>query len=360
VPFPAARASAAVTASTSNDVQPSLRSRVSDLFEPDPAIYWADFLVHAVVGWCALALAVAASGWTAVAAAAAASFALYRAVIFTHELVHLRQGSLPGFRSAWDAICGVPLMVPSFLYDGVHQEHHFRHHYGTPQDGEYLPFGHPPRWMIPLYLAGHVVIPPLAVLRFGVIAPLSWIVPPIRRHVLERMSSLSIDPAYRRRLPGPIPSAWLAQEAACAAFVWTVAAALWAGWLPLRLLAVWYVVAVSVLVLNGVRTLAAHRYANITGTMTREEQLLDSVNIAGRSPLTPLLAPVGLRYHALHHLFPTMPYHHLGEAHRRLMRVLPEDAPYRATVQNGFVPALADLWRRAGETERPVAADRTF
>jgi fatty acid desaturase len=101
--------------------------------------------------------------------------------------------------------------------------------------------------------------------------------------------------------------------------------------------------------LNGIRTLAAHRYANQAGTMTREEQLLDSVNIAGRSPLTPLLAPVGLRYHALHHLFPTMPYHCLGEAHRRLMRVLPDDAPYRATVEAGFLPALRDLWRRAGE-----------
>lgn len=334
----------------------ALRGEVSDLFEPDPATYWADLSVHATLGWAAFVLAAGYSGWSAFMFLVFSAFALYRAVIFTHELVHVRPGKLPGFRVVWDTLCGIPLMAPSFLYDGVHQEHHFRHHYGTPEDGEYLPFGRSPRWKIPVYIASHALIPLLAVLRFGLIAPVSWMRPAIRTYVLQRMSSLSIDPGYVRRLPDTIPLSWRVQEAACTTVIWTVASATWAGWLPLRALGIWYLVVVLVLVLNGIRTLAAHRYANRGATMTRDEQLLDSVNIGGNSPLTPLLAPVGLRYHALHHLFPTMPYHHLGEAHRRLMRTLPDDAPYRATVERGFLPALADLWRRAGETNRPVAA----
>lgn len=333
----------------------ALRSEVSDLFEPDPAIYWADLAVHAAVGWAAFSLAATRGGWPAILFGVLATVALYRAVIFTHELVHVRRDRLPGFRAVWDAVCGVPLMAPSFLYDGVHQEHHFRHHYGTPEDGEYLPFGHPPRWTIPAYVLSHALIPLLAVLRFGLIAPVSWPWPRFRGFVLRRMSSLSIDPRYVRKLPERIPGAWRVQEAACTAVVWGAGSALWAGWLPLRVLGIWYVVVTLILVLNGIRTLAAHRYANREGTMTRDQQLLDSVNIAGNSPLTPVLAPVGLRYHALHHLFPTMPYHNLGEAHRRLMRVLPDDAPYRATVEQGFLPVLADLWRRAGEAERPLA-----
>lgn len=329
----------------------ALRGRVADLFEPDPRIYWSDFAAHATLGWAAFALAVIYSGWQTPAFVLIAAVALYRAVVFTHELVHLRPGKLPGFRIFWDAVCGIPLMAPSFLYDGVHQEHHFRHHYGTPEDGEYLPFGLPPRRTIPVYIISHVMIPLLAILRFGLIAPVSWMWPTLRGFVLRRMSSLSIDPHYVRNLPAGIPVAWRMQEAACTAVVWVVGSALWAGWLPPRLLVTWYAVVVIVLVLNGIRTLAAHRYANREGTMTRDEQLLDSVNIAGHSPLTPLLAPVGLRYHALHHLFPTMPYHHLGEAHRRLMRTLPDAAPYRATVEQGFLPVLADLWRRAGEAD---------
>jgi len=348
-----------VTESPEPQNHAALRSLVGDCFDPDPRIYWLDWGLSAAVGWAAFWLAVTNPGWPAVAFSAVAVFALYRAVIFTHELVHVRRGRLPGFRPAWDAVCGMPLLAPSFLYDGVHQEHHFRHHYGTPEDGEYLPFGHPPRWMILAYLASHLVIPLLAVLRFGAIGPLSWVWPALRRHVLRRMSSLSIDPRYVRTLPDRIPTGWRLQEAACAGFVWAGAVALWTGWLPPRALWMWYAVAVVILVMNGVRTLAAHRYANESGTLTRDQQLLDSVNIAGRSPLTPLLAPVGLRYHALHHLFPTMPYHHLGKAHRRLMDALPPDAPYRATVEPGFRAALADLWRRAGDTRAPTPAGET-
>lgn len=327
----------------------ALRAEVSDLFEPSSRIYWGDFAAHTVLGWTAFVLAVSAQGWTAVGWAAVSAIALYRAVIFTHELVHLQRGKLPGFRLAWDILCGVPVLAPSFLYDGVHQAHHFRQHYGTREDGEYLAFGHPPRWTIPVYLVSHLIIPVLAVLRFGLIAPLSWILPALRPGVLRRMSSLSIDPRYVREVPELVPRSWRIQEAACTLFVWLSGAAFWAGWVPLRALGIWYAVLVSILILNGIRTLAAHRYANDNGPMTREEQLLDSVNITGASPLTPVLAPVGLRYHALHHLFPTMPYHNLGAAHRRLMANLPPDAPYRATVEPGFAAALADLWRRAGE-----------
>ena len=41
-------------------------------------------------------------------------------------------------------------------------------------------------------------------------------------------------------------------------------------------------------------------------------------------------APVGLRYHALHHLFPTLPYHNLKAAHEYLLVHLPPESPYRS------------------------------
>jgi len=55
---------------------------------------------------------------------------------------------------------------------------------------------------------------------------------------------------------------------------------------------------------------------------------------------------VGLRFHALHHLFPTLPYHALGAVHRKLTLELPADAVYRSTSEPGLSSALAVLVRK--------------
>jgi fatty acid desaturase len=104
------------------------------------------------------------------------------------------------------------------------------------------------------------------------------------------------------------------------------------------------------LALNWVRNLAAHGYANRGDRMTITEQLTDSINLTGQTWLTVFLFPVGLRYHALHHLFPFLPYHSLGEAHARLMERLPADAPYRKVNRDSFFAAVAALWRGARAT----------
>ena len=81
--------------------------------------------------------------------------------------------------------------------------------------------------------------------------------------------------------------------------------------------------------------------------MTFEEQLLDSVNYPDNPILGELWAPVGLRYHALHHLFPGIPYHNLGTAHRKLVANLPAENIYNQTGARTLNGALRDLWQRA-------------
>jgi fatty acid desaturase len=76
-----------------------------------------------------------------------------------------------------------------------------------------------------------------------------------------------------------------------------------------------------------------------------------SVNYPERPLTGSLWAPVGMRYHALHHIFPTMPYHALATAHRRLMRDLPDDSPYRKTEASSLGGVLWILWMRAQATE---------
>ena len=103
------------------------------------------------------------------------------------------------------------------------------------------------------------------------------------------------------------------------------------------------------MLLNQVRTLVAHLWENEGEAMTVTAQYLDSVNVPPPSALPALWAPVGLRYHALHHLLPSLPYHSLGEAHRRLSAALGTDSPYHRGSYTGL-PVL--VGRLVGSTMR--------
>ena len=113
-----------------------------------------------------------------------------------------------------------------------------------------------------------------------------------------------------------------------------------------------YSVAIGLLTLNEVRTLGAHRWTGDGSEMTFEEQLLDSVNYPHHPWISELWGPVGTRYHALHHLFPRLPYHNLAEAHRRLVEGLPADSPYHKTIAPNLMSEIAALWKRAGNKDK--------
>ncbi|MCP3694530.1 MAG: fatty acid desaturase, partial [Planctomycetaceae bacterium] len=122
------------------------------------------------------------------------------------------------------------------------------------------------------------------------------------------------------------------------------------GLLPFLLQA--YFTGVALLFINGLRTLGAHRWLNTGERMTFVEQLLDSVNYPKHGWITGLWGPVGTRYHALHHLFPTMPYHNFPAAHRALMKLLPENSPYRQTSATSLTGSLVNLYRRSAASQR--------
>ena len=62
----------------------------------------------------------------------------------------------------------------------------------------------------------------------------------------------------------------------------------------------------------------------------------ESVNVPPPGLIAEIWAPVGLRYHALHHLMPSMPYHALPEAHRRLKAELGENSTYDGAHHKGM------------------------
>lgn len=81
-----------------------------DLLPARPRVYWADLLASAGVGYAALAGAAAARPASLrLGCGVVAVLALYRALSFIHELTHLKAGAVPGFRTGWNLLVGVPL-----------------------------------------------------------------------------------------------------------------------------------------------------------------------------------------------------------------------------------------------------------
>ena len=344
------------------------RAIVRDQFQPKAWIYWTDFLVTIFAGHIGYTLTrrmgaiVAEPTWlryTLQVVAFAITCALYfRAASFIHEVVHLPERKFRSFRFAWNLLCGIPFLMPSFTYQ-THLDHHRRKLFGTEHDGEYLPLSRSAPWMLAVYLSQALWIPPLAVVRFLVLTPLTWVSPAFGRWIHQRASSMVMDPRYLRPLPTPQEMRVIrAQEVLC--FLWLLAIAVippvfldrW----PIPFIIHGYLTAVVLLTFNCLRTMAAHRWWSDGHEVTFVDQMLDSVNINSSSPLELVLNPVGLRFHALHHMFPSLPYHNLAAAHRRLMEKLPADSLYRQTNEPSIATAISKLVRRSIESQREESA----
>jgi fatty acid desaturase len=261
-----------------------------------------------------------------------------------HEITHQSTRALPRFEAAWNWLVGFPLLMPSFIYVGVHQSHHRLSTYGTSQDPEYLPFAHSRR-MTTVFALESFFIPLVLVLRFLVLTPIALVWPRFQKMLIVYGSSLTMNVKYRREFTPELLKK-VSRDSLIAWCLWAgVIAAATVGFLPWRVFLVWLAVDSVISFVNTLRTLGAHAYENEGEQMDRAGQLLDSIDHPGAF-YTELWAPVGLRYHALHHYFPGIPYHNLAEAYRRIMSHVAVCEDYGQMTHPSLQHSLRELLRK--------------
>ena len=181
------------------------RAIVRDLFVPNQRIYWLDFLATILVGHVCFALTrtiVESQSAAALAEADPLGCHLRRAM---RDLLSGRHVRARDRSSAGKEIPRFPRRLEPALRHSVPRA--LLHVLHAPRPSPPPDVRHQARRRIPAvrdhvarggfvaFLAHALWVPPLAVIRFGLLTPLTWFIPPLRRFLHQRASSLVIDPS---------------------------------------------------------------------------------------------------------------------------------------------------------------------
>jgi fatty acid desaturase len=330
------------------NVRATLKDSPENFHQVKPWIFWRDMFFAATIAYVSAAVyldAPAFSIWQ-IGGFLIAVFWLYRVGSLVHEVAHLGGHELTAFKVTWNILVGVVTLTPSTFFTGHHRDHHTQRVYGTPQDPEYV---------VNICERGNVInlifyflvvaLFPLAVFARFALSPLTFLSPKIREFTLRRLSAFTFNWKYERPIERINRKTFAALELLCCLRAWAIPTAVLLGVAHPSRMFMLYSLGASVVILNQLRQLADHHFEGNGDNLSMADHIMDSCNYIGKDPLTWLFFPFAIQYHALHHMFPSLPYHNLAFAHAHLMRELPADSPYRELTQPGWWSVAKNMLR---------------
>lgn len=314
--------------------------------KPNVFICYGDLILSSVAGNFFMYQAIYAENWSLVQLLwiIASAITLFRASVFIHESYHLGT-YLRHYELLYNLIHGFLHKLPAYCYT-PHRYHHSPATYGTISDPEYEALGgkHP---LFNLIIAPWIMmsmLPVFFMFRWGILPVfLPFLSENARKWIYINASTLVLNKKYKRAAPTQAElKQWYLQDFGCFVYtlVWVVL--MLTDMLPWSSIAIWFAVHYILWVCNFYRVIISHRYFTEFDATTHKQQVIDSGTLS-YNVLNFWLYPVGLRYHALHHMLPQIPYHYLGKAHRWLMETLPQDHPYRVTVNDSYFKAVSQF-----------------
>ena len=327
----------------------ALKESPRDFHKVKAWIYWRDMFIGTTIAYTSatIFLAAPAFSWWQCVSFVLAVFWLYRVGSMVHEVAHLGGHELTSFKVAWNILVGVPTLTPSTFFTGHHRDHHTQRVYGTSQDPEYVinvcERGN--ALQIVCYFLVVAIFPLLVFVRF-LLAPLTFVHPRVREYVLRHFSAFTFNWRYERPLGRLNRPVFAALELLCSLRALAIPAAVLFELTPWTRMFQLYLLGATVVTLNQLRQMADHHFEGSGDRLSMSDHILDSCNYVGRDPLTWLFFPMAIRFHALHHLFPSLPYHNLADAHNYLMQTLPSDSPYRSLEQPGWWSVAGKMMTR--------------
>ena len=327
-----------------HDARVALKNSNTDFFKARSGRFWFDFLLSATLAYTAATVYLTAPLFS-IAQFIAFPFSvfwLYRSGSLIHEVAHLPAHELRAFKITWNIVVGVVTLAPSTFFTTHHRDHHSGKMYGTPKDPEYIVNVFRPGSALSILMyAIHVCLFPAFVFLRFLLAPLTFIHPKIRDFTLRRLSSFTMNWKYERNISRLDRKTFAVIELLCCARAAMILIGVALGisfWTRIPLM---YVLAASTLLFNQMRQLADHHFESTGDPMALPDHILDSCNYTDRDFFTWLFFPFAIKFHALHHLFPSLPYHNLESAHQHLTETLPADSPYHGLSQPGWWSAAS-------------------